>query len=398
MTEDKLINLNDKNEVNEFFNQIFNQFTEKELLDTLLNELNTEFNSDYKEQINNWFSICIDENKIEDNTFCLGQAITGITKIQKSLNPTRDEINTYIKDFRIDILDGIKKTFNSFESDKMKNEYFLSLFKSKKIDIKNIKEFSKTTDEKVFFLLRKLKLVSFYNCYFENDNLDMLQDAIVHFDFCIFGSNVNILNYKTYKNKSLFFDCEFKNKVILNNKVFNNELFQNCRINNLQATSCKFEKQIFNDVLKENHGIRYNKIKIIECQFNDFFCLPNVKGIKINKLEIVNSTFERSFYCQLAENTDSIFIGMSTFNSDAIISSKNLKKLVIQQSNFNANTSFENMKVNIINLKDSIFNNNCNFFKIEISNHNSFQNTTFNGSVNFSKAKFESINFQILIF
>ncbi|MFY9081345.1 pentapeptide repeat-containing protein, partial [Aliarcobacter butzleri] len=112
-------------------------------------------------------------------------------------------------------------------------------------------------------------------------------------------------------------------------------------------------------------------------------------------LIFLNCTFEREFdlYLDFNLKINRIQLFSCNFESEFKINVVKIKYLEIQNTTFSGNADLGNSSIEIFDLKSSNFIKNCNFYNTTFVKYNDFRFTTFNQSVNFSKAKFNNIDF-----
>lgn len=235
-------------------------------------------------------------------------------------------------------------------------------------------------------ILSKIEKLEFEECTFYND-FNFIENKTYYFNNCIFENDLTISNCQTFENESLFFDCEFK-IVKINSETINIELFDNCRIEILNAYHCTFNKKIINDSFSKSQGIKYGMIYFDNCTIKENFYI-----LITNRLTFSSCIFEKNVSLSLYFKAESTTISYCNFMNDLIFNAKEIESLEIKNTTFSGNVDLGRSSVEKFELISSNFSKNCNFYDTKFIKTNDFKFTTFNQSVNFSKAKFNNINF-----
>lgn len=103
--------------------------------------------------------------------------------------------------------------------------------------------------------------------------------------------------------------------------------------------------------------------------------------------------FEKNVSLSLYSKAESTTISYCNFMNDLILNAKEIESLEIKNTTFSGNVDLGRSSVEKFELISSNFSKNCNFYDTKFIKTNDFKFTTFNQSVNFSKAKFNNINF-----
>ena len=106
-----------------------------------------------------------------------------------------------------------------------------------------------------------------------------------------------------------------------------------------------------------------------------------------------NCIFEKNVDLSLRSEVQSITISFCNFMDDLILNALKIKSLRIEKTIFFGNVDLGRSNIERFELKSSNFSKNCNFYNIKFIKYNDFKFTTFNQGVNFSKAKFNNIDF-----
>lgn len=235
-------------------------------------------------------------------------------------------------------------------------------------------------------ILSKIEKLELEECTFYDD-FNFIENKTYHFNNCIFENDLTISNCQTFENESLFFDCEFK-RVKINSETINIELFDNCRIEILNAYHCIFNKKIINDSFSKSQGIKYGMIYFVNCTIKENFYI-----LITNRLNFSSCIFEKNVSLSLHSKVKDITISFCNFNDNLILNAPKIESLRIEKTIFLGNVDLGRSIVEKFELISSNFSKNCNFYDTKFIKTNDFKFTTFNQSVNFSKAKFNNINF-----
>lgn len=388
---------------NKLIEIIFENIDKKDLEYVILNRIKNElykFNSDKLKKVTKfgegeffYYSFQDIKEVLEFSEYHLNSEINCFGDLERSILQNNEEFGEYI--FKIvnkskESLNVLNDFFKGTFFDDSEERIFKKILNKKIV----IKEFVFDDCQDYAYILSKIEKVEFEKCTFNND-FNFIENKTYYFKSCNFENELTISNCQTFENESLFFDCEFKKVVNIKSVTINIELFKNCRIEILNAYNCTFNKKIINDIWEKCKGIKLNSLRFHNCIIKEDFYLGNSSDSYYENLIFLNCTFEREFdlylYFNLKINKIELF--SCNFESEFKINVAKIKWLEIQNTIFSGNVDLGSNIIEIFDLKSSNFTKNCNFYNTSFVKYNDFRFTTFNQSVNFSKAKFNNIDF-----
>ncbi|MGJ0362505.1 pentapeptide repeat-containing protein [Aliarcobacter cryaerophilus] len=381
---------------------IYENIDKKDLEYVILNRIRNELNKiDYykfkRVQIIgkgefHYFTFEVVKDILISNKYQINENVNELDDLEKGILENNEEFGEYI--FKIvnkskESLNVLNNFFKGTFFDDSEERIFKEILNKKIV----IKEFVFDDCQDYAYILSKIEKLEFEECTFNND-FNFIENKTYHFKSCNFENELTIFNCQIFENESLFFDCEFK-RVKINSETINIELFRNCRIEILNAHNSIFNKEILNDIFEKCKGIKLNSLRFNDCIIKEVFSLANSSDVYYKNLVFRNCTFEREFSLYLDSNLEmnNIKLIYCNFKSEFIIKVKKIKLLQIENTTFTANVNLGSNIVEIFDLKSSNFTKNCNFYNTSFVKYNDFRFTTFNQSVNFSKAKFNYIDF-----
>ncbi|MDX4066766.1 pentapeptide repeat-containing protein [Aliarcobacter skirrowii] len=381
---------------------IYENIDKKDLEYVILNRIRNELNKiDYykfkRVQIIgkgefHYFTFEVVKDILISNKYQINENVNELDDLEKGILENNEEFGEYI--FKIvnkskESLNVLNNFFKGTFFDDSEERIFKEILNKKIV----IKEFVFDDCQDYAYILSKIEKLEFEECTFNND-FNFIENKTYHFKSCNFENELTIFNCQIFENESLFFDCEFK-RVKINSETINIELFRNCRIETLNAHNSIFNKEILNDIFEKCKGIKLNSLTFNDCIIKEVFSLANSSDVYYKNLVFFNCTFEREFSLYLDSNLEmnNIKLIYCNFQSEFIIKVKKIKLLQIKNTTFTANVNLGSNSIEIFDLKSSNFTKNCNFYNTEFIKTNDFKFTTFNQSVNFSKAKFNYIDF-----
>lgn len=387
---------------NKLIEIIFENIDKKDLEYVILNRIKNElykFNSDKLKKVTKfgegeffYYSFQDIKEVLEFSEYHLNSEINCFGDLERSILQNNEEFGEYI--FKIvnkskESLNVLNNFFKGTFFDDSEERIFEEILNKKIV----IKEFVFDDCQDYAYILSKIEKLEFEECTFNND-FNFIENKTYHFKSCNFENELTIFNCQIFENESLFFDCEFK-RVKINSETINIELFRNCRIEILNAHNSIFNKEILNDIFEKCKGIKLNSLRFNDCIIKEVFSLANSSDVYYKNLVFRNCTFEREFSLYLDSNLEmnNIRLIYCNFKSEFIIKVKKIKLLQIENTTFTANVNLGSNIIEIFDLKSSNFTKNCNFYNTSFVKYNDFRFTTFNQSVNFSKAKFNNIDF-----
>ncbi|MDX4070654.1 pentapeptide repeat-containing protein [Aliarcobacter skirrowii] len=380
---------------------IYENIDKKDLEYVILNRIRNELNKiDYykfkRVQIIgkgefHYFTFEVVKDILISNKYQINENVNELDDLEKGILENNEEFGEYI--FKIvnkskESLNVLNNFFKGTFFDDSEERIFKEILNKKIV----IKEFVFDDCQDYAYILSKIEKVEFEECTFNND-FNFIENKTYHFKSCNFENELTIFNCQIFENESLFFDCEFK-RVKINSETINIELFRNCRIEILNAHNSIFNKEILNDIFEKCKGIKLNSLRFNDCIIKEVFSLANSSDVYYKNLVFRNCTFEREFSLYLDSNLEmnNIRLIYCNFKSEFIIKVKKIKLLQIENTTFTANVNLGSNIIEIFDLKSSNFTKNCNFYNTSFVKYNDFRFTTFNQSVNFSKAKFNYID------
>ncbi|QNK84605.1 pentapeptide repeat-containing protein [Aliarcobacter cryaerophilus] len=381
---------------------IYENIDKKDLEYVILNRIRNELNKiDYykfkRVQIIgkgefHYFTFEVVKDILISNKYQINENVNELDDLEKGILENNEEFGEYI--FKIvnkskESLNVLNNFFKGTFFDDSEERIFKEILNKKIV----IKEFVFDDCQDYAYILSKIEKLEFEECTFNND-FNFIENKTYHFKSCNFENELTIFNCQIFENESLFFDCEFK-RVKINSETINIELFRNCRIEILNAHNSIFNKEILNDIFEKCKGIKLNSLRFNDCIIKEVFSLANSSDVYYKNLVFRNCTFEREFSLYLDSNLEmnNIRLIYCNFKSEFIIKVKKIKLLQIENTTFTANVNLGSNIIEIFDLKSSNFTKNCNFYNTSFVKYNDFRFTTFNQSVNFSKAKFNYIDF-----
>ncbi|PWE23135.1 hypothetical protein DF188_00185 [Aliarcobacter skirrowii] len=381
---------------------IYENIDKKDLEYVILNRIRNELNKiDYykfkRVQIIgkgefHYFTFEVVKDILISNKYQINENVNELDDLEKGILENNEEFGEYI--FKIvnkskESLNVLNNFFKGTFFDDSEERIFKEILNKKIV----IKEFVFDDCQDYAYILSKIEKLEFEECTFNND-FNFIENKTYHFKSCNFENELTIFNCQIFENESLFFDCEFKS-VKINSETINIELFRNCRIEILNAHNSIFNKEILNDIFEKCKGIKLNNLRFNDCIIKEVFSLANSSDVYYKNLVFRNCTFEREFSLYLDSNLEmnNIRLIYCNFKSEFIIKVKKIKLLQIENTTFTANVNLGSNIIEIFDLKSSNFTKNCNFYNTSFVKYNDFRFTTFNQSVNFSKAKFNYIDF-----
>ena len=393
---------NEKKLIKVIFENVDKNILENIIVERIKNEL-SKFNNEKLYRVDKiregvtffYFQFKDIKEVLEYDKYAINSNISDLDKLEKSIctdkNKT-EEFKEYI--FKIvnkneEMLKLLNGFFHSdFVNDMEKIEFENGVL-NKKI---NIKKFIFGIEENYGYILSKIEKLEFEECIF-NTHFNFIENKKYHFNNCDFENELTISNCQTFKNKSLFFNCDFTKKIKINSVIINIELFENCRVESLVAMDCMFNKKIINDSFSKDKGIKYNELDFTNCIVKDEFYLPFNGNARFRDLSFQSCVFENKVSFSLLSVVEDIRISFCRFMDDLILNAPNIKSLKIENTNFSGNVDLGRSKIERFQLISSNFSKNCNFYNTKFIKYNDFSFSTFNQAVNFSKAKFNNINF-----
>ncbi|WP_323588562.1 pentapeptide repeat-containing protein [Aliarcobacter butzleri] len=388
---------------NKLIEIIFENIDKKDLEYVILNRIKNElykFNSDKLKKVTKvgegeffYYSFQDIKEVLEFSEYHLNSEINCFGDLERSILQNNEEFGEYI--FKIvnkskESLNVLNDFFKGTFFDDSEERIFKKILNKKIV----IKEFVFDDCQDYAYILSKIEKVEFEKCTFNND-FNFIENKTYYFKSCNFENELTISNCQTFENESLFFDCEFKKVVNIKSVTINIELFKNCRIEILNAYNCTFNKKIINDIWEKCKGIKLNSLRFHNCIIKEDFYLANSSNSYYENLIFLNCTFEREFdlYLDFNLKINKIQLFSCNFESEFKINVAKIKWLEIQNTIFSGNVDLGSNIIEIFDLKSSNFTKNCNFYNTSFVKYNDFKFTTFNQSVNFSKAKFNNIDF-----
>ncbi|MCT7547803.1 pentapeptide repeat-containing protein [Aliarcobacter butzleri] len=388
---------------NKLIEIIFENIDKKDLEYVILNRIKNELNKINYHKLKrvqviekgefHYFSFEVLKEILISNKYQINEKVNELGDLERSILQNNEEFGEYI--FKIvnkskESLNVLNDFFKGTFFDDSEERIFKKILNKKIV----IKEFVFDDCQDYAYILSKIEKVEFEKCTFNND-FNFIENKTYHFKSCNFENELTISNCQTFENESLFFDCEFKKVVKIESESINVELFQNCRIEILNAYNCIFNKKIINDIWEKCKGIKLNSLRFHNCIIKEDFYLANSSDSYYENLIFLNCTFEREFdlYLDFNLKINRIQLFSCNFESEFKINVVKIKYLEIQNTTFSGNADLGNSSIEIFDLKSSNFIKNCNFYNTTFVKYNDFRFTTFNQSVNFSKAKFNNIDF-----
>ncbi|MCT7587842.1 pentapeptide repeat-containing protein [Aliarcobacter butzleri] len=388
---------------NKLIEIIFENIDKKDLEYVILNRIKNELNKINYHKLKrvqviekgefHYFTFEVVKEILISNKYQINEKVNELGDLERSILQNNEEFGEYI--FKIvnkskESLNVLNDFFKGTFFDDSEERIFKKILNKKIV----IKEFVFDDCQDYAYILSKIEKVEFEKCTFNND-FNFIENKTYHFKSCNFENELTISNCQTFENESLFFDCEFKKVVKIESESINVELFQNCRIEILNAYNCIFNKKIINDIWEKCKGIKLNSLRFHNCIIKEDFYLANSSDSYYENLIFLNCTFEREFdlYLDFNLKINRIQLFSCNFESEFKINVVKIKYLEIQNTTFSGNADLGNSSIEIFDLKSSNFIKNCNFYNTTFVKYNDFRFTTFNQSVNFSKAKFNNIDF-----
>ncbi|MFY4805794.1 pentapeptide repeat-containing protein [Aliarcobacter butzleri] len=388
---------------NKLIEIIFENIDKKDLEYVILNRIKNELNKIHYGKLKrvhfiekgNFFYFRFEDVKevLISNKYQINEKVNELGDLERSILQNNEEFGEYI--FKIvnkskESLNVLNDFFKGTSFDDSEERIFKKILNKKIV----IKKFVFDDCQDYAYIFSKIEKVEFEKCTFNND-FNFIENKTYHFKSCNFENELTISNCQTFENESLFFDCEFKKEIKIESESINVELFQNCRIEILNAYNCIFNKKIINDIWEKCKGIKLNSLRFHNCIIKEDFYLANSSDSYYENLIFLNCTFEREFdlYLDFNLKINRIQLFSCNFESEFKINVVKIKYLEIQNTTFSGNADLGNSSIEIFDLKSSNFIKNCNFYNTTFVKYNDFRFTTFNQSVNFSKAKFNNIDF-----
>ncbi|MDN5082711.1 pentapeptide repeat-containing protein [Aliarcobacter butzleri] len=388
---------------NKLIEIIFENIDKKDLEYVILNRIKNELNKINYHKLKrvqviekgefHYFTFEVVKEILISNKYQINEKVNELGDLERSILQNNEEFGEYI--FKIvnkskESLNVLNDFFKGTFFDDSEERIFKKILNKKIV----IKEFVFDDCQDYAYILSKIEKVEFEKCTFNND-FNFIENKTYHFKSCNFENELTISNCQTFENESLFFDCEFKKVVNIKSVTINIELFKNCRIEILNAYNCIFNKKIINDIWEKCKGIKLNSLRFHNCIIKEDFYLANSSDSYYENLIFLNCTFEREFdlYLDFNLKINRIQLFSCNFESEFKINVVKIKYLEIQNTTFSGNADLGNSSIEIFDLKSSNFIKNCNFYNTTFVKYNDFRFTTFNQSVNFSKAKFNNIDF-----
>ncbi|MFW3441215.1 pentapeptide repeat-containing protein [Aliarcobacter butzleri] len=388
---------------NKLIEIIFENIDKKDLEYVILNRIKNELNKINYHKLKrvqviekgefHYFTFEVVKEILISNKYQINEKVNELGDLERSILQNNEEFGEYI--FKIvnkskESLNVLNDFFKGTFFDDSEERIFKKILNKKIV----IKEFVFDDCQDYAYILSKIEKVEFEKCTFNND-FNFIENKTYHFKSCNFENELTISNCQTFENESLFFDCEFKKEIKIESESINVELFQNCRIEILNAYNCIFNKKIINDIWEKCKGIKLNSLRFHNCIIKEDFYLANSSDSYYENLIFLNCTFEREFdlYLDFNLKINRIQLFSCNFESEFKINVVKIKYLEIQNTTFSGNADLGNSSIEIFDLKSSNFIKNCNFYNTTFVKYNDFRFTTFNQSVNFSKAKFNNIDF-----
>ncbi|MDN5110835.1 pentapeptide repeat-containing protein [Aliarcobacter butzleri] len=388
---------------NKLIEIIFENIDKKDLEYVILNRIKNELNKINYHKLKrvqviekgefHYFTFEVVKEILISNKYQINEKVNELGDLERSILQNNEEFGEYI--FKIvnkskESLNVLNDFFKGTFFDDSEERIFKKILNKKIV----IKEFVFDDCQDYAYILSKIEKVEFEKCTFNND-FNFIENKIYHFKSCNFENELTISNCQTFENESLFFDCEFKKVVNIKSVTINIELFKNCRIEILNAYNCTFNKKIINDIWEKCKGIKLNSLRFHNCIIKEDFYLANSSNSYYENLIFLNCTFEREFdlYLDFNLKINKIQLFSCNFESEFKINVAKIKWLEIQNTIFSGNVDLGSNIIEIFDLKSSNFTKNCNFYNTSFVKYNDFRFTTFNQSVNFSKAKFNNIDF-----
>ena len=134
-------------------------------------------------------------------------------------------------------------------------------------------------------------------------------------------------------------------------------------------------------------------INFIDCVIKDYFYLPIIKSLEFEFLSFQGCVFEKKVDLSLLSKIDNIVLSFCNFMDNLILNAPIIKLLKIENTNFFGNVDLGRSSIESFILISSHFSKNCNFDNTKFIKYSDFKFSTFNQGVNFSKAKFNRIDF-----
>ncbi|MFW2566421.1 pentapeptide repeat-containing protein [Aliarcobacter butzleri] len=388
---------------NKLIEIIFENIDKKDLEYVILNRIKNELNKINYHKLKrvqviekgefHYFTFEVVKEILISNKYQINEKVNELGDLERSILQNNEEFGEYI--FKIvnkskESLNVLNDFFKGTFFDDSEERIFKKILNKKIV----IKEFVFDDCQDYAYILSKIEKVEFEKCTFNND-FNFIENKTYHFKSCNFENELTISNCRTFENESLFFDCEFKKVVNIKSVTINIELFKNCRIEILNAYNCTFNKKIINDIWEKCKGIKLNSLRFHNCIIKEDFYLANSSDSYYENLIFLNCTFEREFdlYLDFNLKINQIQLFSCNFESEFKINVAKIKCLEIQNTIFSGNVDLGRSNIERFELKSSNFSKNCNFYNTKFINYNDFKFTTFNQSVNFSKAKFNNIDF-----
>ncbi|MDN5090908.1 pentapeptide repeat-containing protein [Aliarcobacter butzleri] len=388
---------------NKLIEIIFENIDKKDLEYVILNRIKNELNKINYHKLKrvqviekgefHYFTFEVVKEILISNKYQINEKVNELGDLERSILQNNEEFGEYI--FKIvnkskESLNVLNDFFKGTFFDDSEERIFKKILNKKIV----IKEFVFDDCQDYAYILSKIEKVEFEKCTFNND-FNFIENKTYHFKSCNFENELTISNCQTFENESLFFDCEFKKVVNIKSVTINIELFKNCRIEILNAYNCTFNKKIINDIWEKCKGIKLNSLRFHNCIIKEDFYLANSSDSYYENLIFLNCTFEREFdlYLDFNLKINQIQLFSCNFESEFKINVAKIKWLEIQNTIFSGNVDLGRSNIERFELKSSNFSKNCNFYNTKFINYNDFKFTTFNQSVNFSKAKFNNIDF-----
>ncbi|MCT7601793.1 pentapeptide repeat-containing protein [Aliarcobacter butzleri] len=388
---------------NKLIEIIFENIDKKDLEYVILNRIKNELNKINYHKLKrvqviekgefHYFTFEVVKEILISNKYQINEKVNELGDLERSILQNNEEFGEYI--FKIvnkskESLNVLNDFFKGTFFDDSEERIFKKILNKKIV----IKEFVFDDCQDYAYILSKIEKVEFEKCTFNND-FNFIENKTYHFKSCNFENELTISNCQTFENESLFFDCEFKKVVNIKSVTINIELFKNCRIEILNAYNCTFNKKIINDIWEKCKGIKLNSLRFHNCIIKEDFYLANSSNSYYENLIFLNCTFEREFdlYLDFNLKINKIQLFSCNFESEFKINVAKIKWLEIQNTIFSGNVDLGSNIIEIFDLKSSNFTKNCNFYNTSFVKYNDFRFTTFNQSVNFSKAKFNNIDF-----
>ncbi|MFW0693699.1 pentapeptide repeat-containing protein [Aliarcobacter butzleri] len=388
---------------NKLIEIIFENIDKKDLEYVILSRIKNELNKINYHKLKrvqviekgefHYFTFEVVKEILISNKYQINEKVNELGDLERSILQNNEEFGEYI--FKIvnkskESLNVLNDFFKGTFFDDSEERIFKKILNKKIV----IKEFVFDDCQDYAYILSKIEKVEFEKCTFNND-FNFIENKTYHFKSCNFENELTISNCQTFENESLFFDCEFKKVVNIKSVTINIELFKNCRIEILNAYNCTFNKKIINDIWEKCKGIKLNSLRFHNCIIKEDFYLANSSNSYYENLIFLNCTFEREFdlYLDFNLKINKIQLFSCNFESEFKINVAKIKWLEIQNTIFSGNVDLGSNIIEIFDLKSSNFTKNCNFYNTSFVKYNDFRFTTFNQSVNFSKAKFNNIDF-----